>query len=383
MTATRTPKSCALCLSSIELPQSLTLTGMPSRAQDLDPIDADGTDDATDLCLMVCPQCGLLQLDCEPVPYFREVVRAAGISPAMADFRSTQFQQFVSDFGLADSAIVEIGCGRGEYLSILQTHAPKASGIEYGESALRDCQARGLSVSRFYPGETTGSISGAPFAGFLILHFLEHVPDLRGFLKGIRANLTDGAVGLIEVPNADMILREKLVAELMVDHLYYFTERTLRLALEMNGFEVISCSAKWHEYNLSAIVRVRQDPSLEAFAQSIPLLRVQLDEFIAHHPREEVVVWGAGHQSFAALAMHELGDRIAYIVDSAPFKQGRRSPASRIPIRSPRDLFDDPVVQCVIVMAGSYSDEVISQIRRASERDLRLAVLRPHGLEPA
>lgn len=383
MTSDTTSKTCALCFSRMESCQTLILNGMPSRAQNLDLIDAHSANDTTDLCLMVCNLCGLLQLDCAPVPYFREVVRAAGVSPAMTEFRSEQFRQFVSDFELKDAAVVEIGCGRGEYLSILQTHAPNAFGVEFGESALRDSQALGLTVSRFFPGETRGYIPGAPFAGFVILHFLEHVPDLRGFLQGIRANLTDDAVGLIEVPNGDMILREKLIAELMTDHLYYFTERTLRLALEVNGFEVISCSTKWHEYNLSAIVRVRQDPSLEAFAQSIPLLSSQLDEFIAHHPQEEVAVWGAGHQSFAALAMHELGDRVAYLVDSAPFKQGRRSPASRIPIRSPRYLFDDPVVQCVIVMAGSYSDEVISEIRRDSARNLRLAVLRPHGLEIA
>jgi hypothetical protein len=301
----------------------------------------------------------------------------------MTEFRSLQFRQFVSDFGLADSAVVEIGCGSGEYLSVLRLHAPKAIGTEFGESSRTKCEALGLPVHSFFPGESKGEIPGAPFSGFVLLNFLEHIPDLRGFLNGVRMNLTSDAVGLVEVPNSDMILREKLVVEIMTDHLYYFTERTLRLTLELNGFDVLACSPTWHEFSLSAVVRVRNDPSLETFAESIPVLRAQIDKFLAGCSRESVVVWGAGHQAFATLAIHEMGGRVSYVVDSAAFKQGRRSPASRIEIRPPQVLFDDTAVRCVIVMAGSYSDEVLSQIRAKTSRDLRIAILRPHGLEIA
>ena len=63
----------------------------------------------------------------------------------------------------------------------------------------------------------------APFDGFYMMSFLEHLPDLRGVVAGIRNNLKDGACGLVEVPNFGMMLKKKLYAELIIDHLFYFT----------------------------------------------------------------------------------------------------------------------------------------------------------------
>ena len=94
-----------------------------------------------------------------------------------------------------------------------------------------------------------------------------------------------------------------------------------------------------------------------------------------------VVVWGAGHQALAALALHELADRIAYVVDSAPFKQNLLTPATHIPIRSPAALKSDPGVRAVIVMGASYSDEISRMLRSDYSPALAVAILRPSHLE--
>ena len=372
---------CALCRAPLDFSQALSFRDMPSRAQHLEASGSSNTDDRVDFSLVSCSGCNLLQLDCAPVPYYREVVRAAGISPEMLDFRRKQFHDFVSKFRLAELPFVEVGCGAGEYLAVMREFAHHAVGIEFGDASRDRCSSLGLTSFRYYPGESSGSIPGGPFAGFMLLNFLEHVPDLRQFLTGIRQNLRPGAVGLVEVPNADMILREKLAIEIMCDHLYYFTQDTLRLTLELCGFEVVTCSPTWHEYSLSAQVRVRQPPAIGSLMDEMSSVRSQFDAFLAGYAKDEVVVWGAGHQAFAALALNELGQRVGYIVDSAEFKQGRLSPASRIEIRSPEHLLGDPQVKAVVVMAGSYSDEVISRLTQEFPGRFRIAVLRPRGLE--
>ena len=85
-------------------------------------------------------------------------------------------------------------------------------------------------------------MKGAPFDAFFILNFLEHLPDQRATLRGIYNNLTAGGVGLIEVPNFDMIVRQKLFSEFTADHLFYFTRDTLSTTLSRNGFDIIGCS---------------------------------------------------------------------------------------------------------------------------------------------
>jgi hypothetical protein len=54
-----------------------------------------------DFALLQCPFCGLLQLDCPPVPYYREVLRAAAVSPEM------DLAPFLSRAELAENLSVE------------------------------------------------------------------------------------------------------------------------------------------------------------------------------------------------------------------------------------------------------------------------------------
>ena len=83
----------------------------------------------------------------------------------------------------------------------------------------------------------------------------------------------------------------------------------------------------------------------------------------------------------AVIALAGIAPDIRYIVDSAPFKQGRYSPASHLRIVAPDILSSEPV-QAVIVMAASYSDEVAGILRRRFGPELAVAVLRDDGLEP-
>jgi threonine dehydrogenase-like Zn-dependent dehydrogenase len=93
-----------------------------------------------------------------------------------------------------------------------------------------------------------------------------------------------------------------------------------------------------------------------------------------------VAVWGAGHQALAIIALASLGGRIRYVVDSAPFKQGRFTPATHVRIVAPETLSSDPV-DAVIIMAASYSDEVAALIRQEHSKNIRIAILRDFGLE--
>ena len=46
---------------------------------------------------------------------------------------------------------------------------------------------------------------------------------------------------------------------------------------------------------------------------------------------KKVAIWGASHQGFTLAATTKLGEKARYIIDSAPFKQGKFAPASHLP----------------------------------------------------
>lgn len=373
-------KKCRVCGGSFFGAPLLRFENMPKAAQFLPDAGSLEQESGVDLEVHQCSACGLVQLNSDPVPYYREVIRSAGVSNEMQGFRLEQFAGFIRNFSLEGKKIVEIGCGNGEYLSIMKRLGVEAYGLEYSEESARLCAAKGLRVSRGFVRTDCEKLACAPFDAFFVLNFLEHIPDPNSWLGGIAANLAQEAAGLVEVPNFDMILENGIFSEFIGDHLFYFTRDTLTATLERNGFEVVDCREQWHDYIISATVKKRKPLDITRFRDSQARLNTELSQFIDSSGPGGVAIWGAGHQAFAVMSLANLAGKIKYVVDSAPFKQGKYTPATHIPIVSPAQLRSNPV-EAVIVMAASYSDEVAGIIRNRFGGTIRVAILRHNALQ--
>jgi SAM-dependent methyltransferase len=377
-----TAARCRVCARPLFDEPLLRYANMPRLAQFLPDASTVAADTGLDLVVRQCSGCGLVQLAGDPVYYYKDVIRAAGLSAEMRAFRLAQFARVFDRFALRGRKVIEIGCGRGEYLSLLRESGADARGVEHLAGSVDACRGAGLDVQQGFVGAPDDRIEGGPFDAFAIFNFLEHLPDPNGTLRGIHANLVSGGVGIVEVPNFDMMLRERQFAEFMSDHLLYFTTDTLTTALATNGFETIECSEEFHGYILSAIVRRRAPLDLSGFHEQQSRLRDELHAYIRRFAPGRVAIWGAGHQALALMSLMDLGAMIRYVVDSAPFKQGKFTPATHLPIVPPSALASDPV-DAVIVVAAGYSDEVARTIRTSYDARLAVAIWRESGLEPA
>jgi 2-polyprenyl-3-methyl-5-hydroxy-6-metoxy-1,4-benzoquinol methylase len=353
---------------------------MPKSAQNFPRLDQADQDSPIDLDLRQCMGCGLVQLANDPVPYYREVIRASAFSSEMGEFRRQQFAEFVARFDLHGQRAIEIGCGRGEYMHLLQDQGLRITGLEYAHDAVSACLENGLDVHQGFMESSDLVVGGGQFSACFMFNFLEHLPSLNDTLQGIAANLAEGAVGLIEVPNFDMILREDMFTEFCSDHLFYFTRDTFAHALARNGFEVLECEVIWHEYIISATVRKRAPISMAGFIDAKGGLAEGLHQYLAEFAPMSVAVWGAGHQALAVMAAAGLHGKIACVIDSAPFKQNRLTPATHVPILAPDVLASSPV-KAIIVMAAAYSDEIVGQIARQYGSRFDVVVLRGQSLE--
>ena len=352
---------CRVCGAQFFEPVLLKLGNMPMGAQQLPDDNSVKDDKGVSLDVWQCSACGLVQLSNAPVPYYREVIRAAAFSQSMQEFRKKQFLEFAEKFGLRETNVIEIGCGKGEYLSLIKESGMNAFGLEFGEESVFECLRRGMQVQQGFVDELSMPLYGAPFQAFFILNFLEHLPDPNKTLSGIRKNLSEDAVGLVEVPNFDMIVKKKLFSEFIGDHLFYFTKETLNSTLARAGFEILECKEIWYDYILSAEIRngggflnqeIRskkfQRLNISDFYQVMEKVKKDLHDYIDAFDR--VAVWGAGHQALAVMALADLGKKICYVVDSASFKQGRYTPATHIPIVAPEYLKTEPVDAVIICL---------------------------------
>ena len=354
----------------------LELFNMPKSAQNFPTRDDIIDEKGDDLQVFQCSGCGLVQLNAIPVPYYKDVIRAAAYSSDMKEYRVNQFNKFLKKYKLKNKKLLEVGCGKGEYLSIMKQCGADVYGIEHLKESVDVCILDSLQVTKDYIDTLNYKNTNSPFDGFFILNFLEHIPDINSLLKGIVNNLTEDGIGLVEVPNFDMILEKNLFSEFISDHLYYFTKNTLIRTLEINGFEVLECKNIWYDYIVSVVVRKRKKLDLSIFRKKRIDLSKELHNFIDDY--ENVAIWGAGHQALAVIALTEIQNKIRFVIDSAPFKQGFYTPGTHLEIVSPHKL--DNSIDAIVVMAASYSDE-IAKIIEDKYKDINVAILRDDGLE--
>ena len=332
---------------------ALRLPGMPGGAQVF--LDRPSPLPPTvDLVVRTCTHCGLVQLDNSPVPYWREVITAAGWSQEMAAFRRAQAQDFVARFGLQGASVLEVGSGDGYYLDLLADAGAVPTGLEYGAAALERGRLAGRQIRQGYITEAPPGLG--TFEAFVCINFLEHAPGPGAFLRAIAQHLTPTGVGLVEVPNLETAIRCRRFYDFVADHLSYFTPASLQLTLEANGFDVLACEGAWHDDDLVALVRRRPAVDFRPWVTENPV--VTAFKALTDDPRyRRIAIWGASHQALTLIALAR-PHRVACIIDSSPAKQGRYESVLGLPIMPP-DCLDDSF-DLVIVMAAGYSNEVVA-----------------------
>ena len=82
---------CLICNEKLRENPLMILDNMPASAQDIPDAYQVKNDHGLTLNLCQCPKCGLVQFDCKPVAYYRDVIRSGGYSSTMHDLRSVSY----------------------------------------------------------------------------------------------------------------------------------------------------------------------------------------------------------------------------------------------------------------------------------------------------
>lgn len=390
---------CISCGKELKNPL-ITLKNAPANAQHMPGKDELIKDSGIDLPLYKCCGCGLCQLGTEPVFYYKDVIRAGGGSSTMKNLRRSQYSRLIETCGLAGKRILEAGCGKGEFLNVLCEFPVKAYGIEHDEELVKAARANGLNVWKDFadhpvkaPGEEE------PFDAFLSFNFLEHQPDPVKMLKALFDSIKPSGYGLITVPALSYIVERGTYYELIRDHIAYYSKGSLRKLLTGCGFIVLYEETVNRDTLSVTVQRPLPGGAPAASAQGIPaeeapdedraLIEKSLNEgrrvtegSVEALIKEcgKIAVWGASHQGFTLISTTALKDAVPFIVDSAPFKQGKYAPASHIPIVSPEEFFSSPC-SAVLIAAPGYTEEIAGIIRQKAGDGIRIFTIRTREIE--
>lgn len=388
---------CIACACDLTGAKLISFENMPASAQDIPNEEEMKNETGITLELFQCKNCGLVQFDCDAVSYYRDVIRAGGYSTTMVELRREQYKHLIETYGLTGKKFLEIGCGQGEFIGVLDEFEVEVYGIEHRNELVEMAKEKGLKVWKDFAYNAETPLSNPynvdKYEVFLSFNFLEHQPNPKNMLDCIYQNLADDGMGLITVPSFEYILQQEVYYEFIRDHLAYYTFETLENLLNLSGFEVLE-REMINRDTLSFIVKkvpklkgdfISRDVrsvNVEDLQKNLEELNEEIDALIDRIKSEnkKIAVWGASHQGFTLVATTNLKNGASYIIDSAPFKQGKYAPASHLPIVKPDFYYESPV-DVIIVVAPGYTDEIANTIKTKFGNDIEILVLRSKHIE--
>jgi SAM-dependent methyltransferase len=309
--------------------------------------------------------------------YDRDYENSLHYSPRFQEYANSLAASLIARYDLHDKNIIEIGCGRGDFLVLLcELGGNRGVGFDPSYTLKRATdvgQERITFVQDFY------SERYADYKADLICcrQVLEHIHRPRDFLSTIRRAI-DGwfeTAVFFEVPNVNFMLRGLSIWDLIYEHCSYFSAGSLARLFDFCGFAVRNCAEGFEGQFLSIEALPIKDSTasqsgqrdgLEQLARDVAAFagryqskvsawRLELEKIASAGKR--AVVWGAGSKGVTFLNIFQNSHRIEYIVDINPIKQGKYIAGTGQKIVSPEILLDyRPDI--VIVMNPIYFEEI-------------------------
>ncbi len=383
---------CRICESSRLLPVlDLGATALANRF--LNPGQVAEDEPKFPLRVVLCQDCGLVQLDEDVAPQvlFEDYIYVSGTSDWVARHSERLARVLCRRYRVGGGDLVlEAGSNDGTTLRAFQWQGARVLGVEPAENLARLAREQHIAtLAAFFDEPVAREIreQHGPAKLFLARHVLAHVGDLQGFVQGIKQVLHPEGVGVIEA--ADLAaLNERLEFDTIYhEHRCYFSLAVLlrlfqRFRLNVidvdrvpihGGSLLLQVAHEEGPHDVSARVeallrreeqhRLTSPKTWRRFARRVAEVREEINAFLELQSRRglRVAGYGAAAKANTLLAYCDIRtDRLPYIADKSPHKQGLLSPGQHIPVVSPVRLLEDRP-EVTLILAWNFADEIATQ----------------------
>ncbi|MCK9518172.1 MAG: class I SAM-dependent methyltransferase [Dehalococcoidia bacterium] len=384
-------ESCRSC-GSRNLRQFLSLGETPLADALLPPEKLAEPEPAYPLEMAFCPDCTLVQVT-ENVPpqvlFVDNYLYFSSFSPSVLEHSREHALGLIEKRRLGPgSLVVEVASNDGYLLKNFAERGIPVLGIDPAPDQAAAAEAIGVPTLReFFGIEFAERLRAEGQRADVIIanNVMAHVPDLNGFVAGLRELVADDGVITVENPYVRDLIEHCEFDTVYHEHHCYFSctavDRLVRRhGLFLNDVEYFPWlhggTLRWHiGPNAAQTARaqqyladeaetgVTQAEYYESFAARVEGIRSELRRFIAELKAkgQRVAAYGAAAKGATLLNYSGLGtESIDFVVDRNPHKHGLLMPGAHIPIRPVEALLDEQP-DVVLLLAWNFKDEIVRQ----------------------
>jgi SAM-dependent methyltransferase len=390
--------NCRLC-DSHRLLSVLDLGATPPCEKFLTPRELDLPELTFPLHLRLCENCLLLQIPAliTPEDTFTEYAYFSSFSDSWVQHAKTFVSETARRLNLsADSFVIEVASNDGYLLQHVVKAGIPCLGIEPSVNVGATARERGVpTLSAFLDESLARSVRDEHGPADLVVanNVYAHIPDLRGFTRSLRMLLADDGWLSIEVHHALELVRQAQFDTIYHEHFQYYTLLSATRALATAGLAVVDVELLpthggslriWARPSRIAappservveVLRIEKLAGLHRVNGYLQLrprteaLRHNLLRFLLHCRAEGKRVVGYGAPGKGNTLLNYCGirsDLMEYIVDRNPYKHGRFTPGTRIPIHDPKLIATDRP-EVVVALPWNLEAELTAQLSYIAE----------------
>ncbi|QFU89497.1 class I SAM-dependent methyltransferase [Amycolatopsis sp. YIM 10] len=401
--------TCRLC-GSAHLASVVDLGATPPCERFLTAEQLGEPEPAYPLHLRVCTECRLAQIPplITPEDTFTEYAYFSSYSASWVEHASSFVGEAVSRLGLSDSSfVVEVASNDGYLLRHVVERGIRCLGVEPSVNVGEAARAAGVPTKTAFLGPETGHEvrdEHGPADLVVANNVYAHIPDIAGFTRGLRALVADDGWVSIEVQHLLTLIQENQYDTIYHEHFQYYTVESARRALAAGGLSVVDVERlPTHGGSIRLWARpdaVAGEPSrrmtevLDAekaaglhelsgyteFAERVTKVRLELTKFLVDAALDGRTVVGYGAPGKGNTLLNHCGirpDLLPYTVDRNPYKHGRFTPGTRIPVLPPERIAADKP-DYVLVLPWNLRTELTAQLAYVGDWGGKLLFPIPH-----
>ncbi len=343
----------------------------------------------------VCDECFLVQVDefVSPETIFNDYAYFSAYSTAWLEHASQYVDMATDRFALdSDSHVLEIASNDGYLLQYFVEKGIPALGIEPAANVAQAARARGVATRvEFFDLALAMELTATGYHADLVIgnNVLAQVPNLNDFVSGIAEILAPGGTATFEFPHLMRLIEGNQFDTIYHEHFSYFSLVTAQQVFAQAGLTVYDVDELWshggslriylrHDNDTAKPVhqRVRRLLAREVdfgittidtyhdFAETVESTKHRLVAFLADAKSsgKTIAIYGAAGKGNTLLNYCGIGpDTIDYACDRNPYKHGRYTPGTHIPVYGPERIAETEP-DYVLILPWNLRTEIMQQL---------------------
>ena len=358
------------------------------------------------LHVRVCERCWLAQVPSfvPPAEIFEEYAYFSAYSESWVEHARRYVEMITERLGLtAESFVVELASNDGYLLQHFVSDGIPVLGIDPAANVAKAAEERGVpTLVEFFGRELAGDLVAQRGHADLVLgaNVLAQVPDLNDFVAGVSVLLAPEGTTTFEFPHLARLLEGMQYDTIYHEHYSYFSLTTIRKVFAAHGLDVVdveelpSHGGSLRVYGAHAeaarepapavaelLEREEAEGLLDAdryrrFAADVVESKRALLELLIELKAEGKQVVGYGAPGKGNTLLNYCGirtDFLDYTVDRNPYKHGRFTPGTHIPIFSPERIAETHP-DAILILPWNLAREIAEQLAYTKEWGASLIV---------